>query len=207
MRRRAADQKAELDDYMTSDEHQQRFQQLYDAYSGPIFAYAARRTADAQDAADVVSDTFLVAWRRLQAVPLGEEARPWLYAVAQRTLANHRRGERRRIRLEGKISGEFAAFVGHPTEPSDLDFRAISSAFGQLSDRDRELLTLVAWDGLEPADLALVYECSAATVRLRLHRARNRFKQHLSEENMKRSDLPGHVASRWATAHLDQEES
>jgi RNA polymerase sigma-70 factor, ECF subfamily len=75
-----------------------------------VLAYAVRRTPDPQDAADVVAETFLVAWRRLDAVPSGEQARPWLYGVARHTLANRQRSELRRNRLR----------VGHPARPRAL---------------------------------------------------------------------------------------
>ncbi len=69
-----------------------RFEQVYDDYSGLILAYAARRTHDAEDAADVTAETFMVAWRRIDAVPPGDEARPWLWAVEveELDLADHR---------------------------------------------------------------------------------------------------------------------
>jgi DNA-directed RNA polymerase specialized sigma24 family protein len=78
------------------DERRHRFEELYAANCGPILGYVLRRTDNPHDAADVIAETFLTAWRRLDAVPPGDEARLWLYGVARRVLANYRRGERRR---------------------------------------------------------------------------------------------------------------
>ena len=65
-----------------------RFGRLYRDQGRAILAYALRRVEDQEDAADVVAETFLVAWRRLGEVPIGDGARLWLYAVARRVIAN-----------------------------------------------------------------------------------------------------------------------
>ena len=68
-----------------------------------MLAYVLRRVERAEDAGDVVAETFLVAWRRMDKVPAGDEARLWLYGVARRQLANQRRGELRRSRLADRL--------------------------------------------------------------------------------------------------------
>ena len=74
-----------------------RFDRLYEVNSGPILAYALRRVEQPADAADVVANTFLVAWRRLDDIPDGDRARLWLYGTARRVLANHYRSDRRAV--------------------------------------------------------------------------------------------------------------
>lgn len=156
-----------------------RFEKIYDDYSGLILAYAARRTRSIDDAADVVAETFTVAWRRIIDVPTGDEARPWLYGVARRVLANQRRTIKRRTRLDEKLRRSATRNWTDPTadEPDRAD---VGAALGLLSSQDRELLTLSAWDGLGTDDLAIVLGCSSATARVRLHRARHRFEQHFA---------------------------
>jgi RNA polymerase sigma-70 factor (ECF subfamily) len=95
------------------------FRRLYAEHGRAVLAYAVRRSIDAADAADVVADTFLVAWRRLPDVRAGDEARLWLYGVARRTLANQRRAERRRERLAERLRREL------PTEVSDHDQQVV----------------------------------------------------------------------------------
>ncbi|MFG2049725.1 RNA polymerase sigma factor [Micromonospora sp. NPDC048935] len=66
------------------------------------------------DAADVVAETFLVAWRRRQDMPVGGEARLWLYGVARRVLANQHRGGVRRQRLGERLRQQISAAVTDP---------------------------------------------------------------------------------------------
>ncbi|MEV4369083.1 sigma-70 family RNA polymerase sigma factor [Nonomuraea sp. NPDC049637] len=72
-----------------------RFVEVYESTYEPILGYVLRRCPHPEDAADVVAETFTTAWRRIEELPEGDEARLWLYGVARRVLANHRRGERR----------------------------------------------------------------------------------------------------------------
>ena len=75
---------------------EERFTALWDAYAGRVFAYTCRHV-DHHSAQEVVSETFLVAWRRLDEVP--EQALPWLLVVARNTVNNNRRSVRRLLRL------------------------------------------------------------------------------------------------------------
>lgn len=190
------------------DDRRTRFDELYDAYSGLILAYAARRMNDPEGAVDVVSETFMVAWRRLGEIPSGEEARPWLYGVARRVLANHRRGVVRRERLDARLAAELSA---RPTEVVDSDSpgdgELIRAALSALNDSDRDLLMMLAWDGLSRSEIAEVVGTSTANVRLRIHRARKRLEHELETLGLKRSDRPGHEAFRRASAFQEPEEA
>ncbi|PZR52144.1 hypothetical protein DNL40_13095 [Xylanimonas oleitrophica] len=75
---------------------------LFDSTHRALLAYTVRRVTDPADAADVVVETFLVAWHRLDDLPVGADARPWLFGVARRVLSNFHRGERRRIAPRGQ---------------------------------------------------------------------------------------------------------
>src|SRR5262249_25294419 len=86
----------------TSAERQAAFQRLYREHYRAIVAYALRRRG-AEDGDDLVAETFLVAWRRLEDIPGGELTRPWLYAVARRTLLQRSRTNRRRDRLVARL--------------------------------------------------------------------------------------------------------
>jgi RNA polymerase sigma factor (sigma-70 family) len=156
-----------------ADERRHRFEDLYAANSGPILGYVLRRTDNPHDAADVIAETFLTAWRRLDAVPPGDEARLWLYGVARRVLANHRRGERRRTVLADRLRAELAANYRPPQHTGEL--ADMAEAFRSLPEADRELLALVGWEGLDQGQAADVLGCSRNAVRIRLHRARRRF--------------------------------
>jgi RNA polymerase sigma factor (sigma-70 family) len=153
-----------------------RFRSFYTAHFEALLAYAVRRVEQPADAADVVADAFLVAWRRRATLPPGDEARLWLYGVARKALANHRRGDRRRDRL-GQRLRERLAETSFPDPAHDVVERAaVRSALAQLSELDREVLTLTVWEALEPREIAEVLRLPAATVRQRLSRARARLR-------------------------------
>jgi RNA polymerase sigma factor (sigma-70 family) len=162
------------------DPRRDRFRLIYDANYASLLGYALRRGRTVEDAADIVAETFLVAWRRLDDIPAGEEARPWLYGVARRVLANQRRGERRRERLEVRLLLEPRGWASAPGAESAVDLDTVARAFAKLPEGDREILELVAWEGLAPRELAIVLGCPLVTARVRLHRARKRFAQELS---------------------------
>ena len=153
----------------------ERFEALFEACHQPLLAYAARRCPTLADAEDVVAEVFVVAWRRLDDVPLGEQALMWLYGVARRTLANHWRGRARRQRLQVRLE-ETAAVLVPPTPTGD---DAAREALARLSASDQELLRLVAWEELTHAEIAQVLGISVNAVAIRLHRARARFEQAL----------------------------
>jgi RNA polymerase sigma factor (sigma-70 family) len=154
------------------DERRHRFEQMYAANCGPILGYVLRRTENPDDAADVIAETFLTAWRRLEAEPAGAEARRWLYGVARRVLANYRRGERRRAVLADRLRAELAA--GYRPAQCTGELAEFAAAFRSLAEADREVLALVGWEGLDRGQAAAVLGCSRNAVRIRLHRARRR---------------------------------
>jgi RNA polymerase sigma factor (sigma-70 family) len=177
------------------------FRALYDAHGPALLAYALRRVAAASDAADVVAETFLVAWRRLDDVPAGDEARLWLFGVARRVLANRRRGEQRRHRLADRLRQELDRRID-PSRSDGAIGRAASvqEALDRLDEQDRELLRLTAWERLSPTELAAVFGVLPATMRTRLHRARLRLRIALEAVEgtnggtVERSDVTGHVS-------------
>ncbi|WP_242614210.1 RNA polymerase sigma factor [Actinomadura roseirufa] len=165
------------------DERRHRFEQVYEEHRAKILGYALRRTADPQDAADVLAETFLIAWRKLDDVPRGDEAKPWLYGVARRVLANHHRGGRRRSALVEDLAGQLRTDLGtHVAFRPEEDRAAIAAAFGKLPANDRELLSLVGWEGLDHGEIAAVLGCSRNAVRIRLYRARRRFARELDRQ-------------------------
>lgn len=161
-----------------ASERRDRFEAVYTVNFTPILGYAMRRTVNGDDAADVVAETFLTAWRRLDDIPEGDQARLWLYAVARRVLANHHRGERRRAGLSERLGSELAVARHDPDYSGDLE--RVATALRGLPEADRELLTLAAWEGLDGSQLAAVLGCSANAARIRLHRARGKLADALA---------------------------
>ena len=82
----------------------ERFSALYLSKRAQITAYALRRTASREEAADVVAETFEIAWRRLDDVPASPDDLLWLYVTARHVLANAGRRTRKRNELIGRLT-------------------------------------------------------------------------------------------------------
>jgi RNA polymerase sigma factor (sigma-70 family) len=166
---------------VTSDaSHRRRFDALFAAHRLDVASYCMWRTASRADAEDAVAEVFLVAWRRIATVPSGDAARAWLYATARRVTANQRRSRRRRDALADRLAQERRTDAPRtgPTSPEEATVHAtVHATLARLGDRDREVLLLVEWEGLRPAELATVLGCRVVTARGRLHRARRRFRE------------------------------
>src|SRR3954470_10269078 len=130
----------------------QQFRAIYEAHHASVCAYFARRVAR-DDVEDLAAETFAIAWRKLPRRV--EHPLPWLYAVAGKVLANHRR----RLARRGGVALDPA--TGDPAERVGGD-RGLAEAFATLSERDREAICLVAWEGLSVADAARAAGCSTA---------------------------------------------
>ena len=155
-----------------------RFEAMYAEHHARVLGYVLRRTDSPDDAADVLAETFLVAWRRLDDMPSGEVSHLWLYGVARRVLANHHRGERRRTKLADRVRDELAARL--PLLAPSGEGTPFAAAFRSLSDGDREVLALHGWEGLDAGEIARVLGFSRNAARIRLHRARLRLRAALA---------------------------
>lgn len=169
--------------------HEDRFRRIYAGNFEALLAYALRRVGQPADAADVVAETFLIAWRRHADIPGGDETRLWLYGVARRVLANQLRGGVRRERLGVRLRQRLTAAVA-PDPASEVPERLrVRAAMARLGELDREVLMLTGWEGLEPREAAAVLGVSPAVVRTRLSRARARLRELLGDD----PGPPGHV--------------
>jgi RNA polymerase sigma-70 factor (ECF subfamily) len=169
-------------------ERGRRFEELYAAHHIPLLGYALRRTDNTDDAADVLAETFLTAWRRLEEIPPGSQARLWLYGTARHVLANHRRGKRRRLALADRLKADLAVSYRPAEQAGEL--ADIAAALRKMPESDRELLALSAWEGLDPGQIAAVLGCSRNAARIRLHRARRRFAAELGQDPARSAHLP-----------------
>jgi RNA polymerase sigma-70 factor (ECF subfamily) len=152
------------------------FEELFAVHYWAIRDFVLRR-APAAAVEDVVAETFLVAWRRFGEI--GDDPRPWLLGVARRVLANQLRADRRRAALAIRLEGVSSPASGAWEPPAQMDSE-LASALARLSAHDREVLLLVAWDGLDSPCAAKVLGCSPTAFRVRLHRARRRIAKDLA---------------------------
>jgi len=158
----------------------QRFDQLWRDHAPAVVRYARRHVLP-DDVEDVVAETFVVAWRRLDEVPAFGPR--WLRGVARHVSANVRRGHRRRDALTERVGAQTADEPVWPVAGSGTADDAVLAALHRLSDADRELLTLIAWDELSHEEAAEALGCSRGALKVRLHRARRRFAVLLGREH------------------------
>jgi RNA polymerase sigma-70 factor, ECF subfamily len=157
------------------DDEEQRFTAIYEATRSRVWTYVVSRAGQAV-ADEVVSDTFMVAWRRFDDIP--DPPLPWLLGIARNRLRENVRADVRRSSLVGELShwaGDRTEDVGTAVVDRMETLRALTS----LDEDDRELLVLTAWHGLSSAEIARVVGCSSTAARVRLHRARKRFERAL----------------------------
>lgn len=158
------------------------FAALWDEHAPRVQAYALRHV-DRDTAQEVVSETFLVAWRRWADVPA--EPLPWLLVVARNTIANHRRSHHRARLLATEVA-RLEYVMPRTSDTTDglvAERDELLRALGRLTTREREALLLVAWDGLTPAQAAAVARCSPSAFAVRLHRARRRLDAALTSDD------------------------
>jgi RNA polymerase sigma factor (sigma-70 family) len=148
----------------------ERFSLIFEAHHGALEAYVRRRVPPSA-VADIVSETFLAAWRKLDQID--HQSLPWLYRAAALEIAYRRRNQQRDESLWRRIAASPWPIAEDPADVV-LGRDQWALAFGSLSEPDREVLRLVAWEDLTPHEAARVLGCSVVAFRVRLHRARRR---------------------------------
>jgi RNA polymerase sigma-70 factor (ECF subfamily) len=166
-----------------------RFERCYALARDPLVRYLARRAApDAVE--DLFAEVMTVAWRRVGDIPDGGEL-PWLYGVARRVLANHRRASGRLGRLLERL-----AVVERGVDPGPAPAAAadpeLAEALTCLSATDAEVLRLWAWEELAPGEIATALGISANAASIRLHRAKGRLRDALEDHPRKVAAVSGH---------------
>ena len=136
-----------------------------------VFAYLLHRT-DRETAQDLLQEVFVTAHRKAGDVP--EPPIGWLLGTARRLLANHYRSTRRHNDVVLRLAAHPAPDTGDSTATT-----AVGQALAELSEKDREVLTLSAWYGLTGEEAAAVLDCSVSAYNVRLHRARHRLAERL----------------------------
>jgi RNA polymerase sigma-70 factor (ECF subfamily) len=160
----------------SADEERRAFEQLFRETREDLLAYLVRRSARVEDAADALAETYLIAWRRFDAVPRGDAARLWLFGVARNLLMKGATRHRAQDALVERLAHELQAGASYP---EDSRSEALRAAVAALPVSQREVVLLTAWEGLTPKQIATVTGARVNLVRVRLHRARNRLKQEL----------------------------
>jgi RNA polymerase sigma-70 factor (ECF subfamily) len=141
-----------------------------------LLAYFLRRLDNREDAADCLSETLLVLWRRHRALPGDTDgARAWAFGAAKRVLANHRRGRIRHSTLADRLRAELA--IAPAADGPAIEVR---EALAALVENDRELVILIAWDGFGVAEAGALLGLKPDASRVRYYRARMRLRELLA---------------------------
>ena len=145
-----------------------------------LLAYFERRLRAREDAADLVSETMLQAWRRVEALPSGDAARQrmWLFTIAANVLANHQRTVKRRAALANRLRDHITA---SPNEADPSEAVTVRDAVLRLNAAQRELVMLIHWDGFNIVEAAELLGLNHSTARGRYAAARETLKDALTE--------------------------
>jgi RNA polymerase sigma-70 factor (ECF subfamily) len=160
----------------------ERFRILYRDLYDDLWRYVQRRSISDEEAHDTLSEIFLVAWRRLEDVPAGKEARLWLFGVARNLVKTSWRKRKRSAALVDRISNEMATRSAIDDKSDDSGVYKIVKALQFLSENDQEILRLLAWEGLSHKEISVVLECSENAVAIRIRRARVRLMKVLQSD-------------------------
>lgn len=156
------------------------FAGLFDQHADAILNYCYRRAGNRADAEDLLSAVFLAAWGRRQRIPAGREL-PWLYGVATNVIRNHRRSQRRRLRIMTRLSGEREASYRSDegeqegVEPSRLV--QLLEGLAALRQGEQDVFVLCVWQELTYEEAAQALGIPVGTVRSRLSRARKKLQE------------------------------
>ena len=168
-----------------------RFAEIYERFFRRLYGYCIRRT-DPDRVDDVVAETFLIAWRRIADVPEGDEALPWLYAVAFKVLGNQWRSKTRRQRLDDKLTAVGIAPVSTTEDyvVANEESRQVLEAVSKLKRTDQEILKLAMWEEVSRSDIAYVLAITPGAVKQRLYEARKNLTREYNRLENKRTKPP-----------------
>lgn len=161
-----------------TDSADTRFASIFNEHHRAVLTYFLRRL-DRNEAEEATADVYLVVWRRLADVPVGDETLPWLYGVSRRVFANHLRTRRRANNLVAKLARMRPLAIDEPENVivQRAEDRAIVEALATLRHQDQELLRLAYWEELPHAAIGQLVGCSRKTADVRIHRAVRRLRQ------------------------------
>ncbi|UJW31721.1 RNA polymerase sigma factor [Saccharothrix sp. AJ9571] len=173
-----------------------RFAEIYDRHAAHIQRYLARRVG-AQAAEDALNETFLAAFGKRHRYDRDRpDARPWLYGIATRVVGQHRRDEVREYRLRASLGP--AEEVDGPADrvaakvSAQATSAAVATGLTSLAGGDRDVLLLIAWEGLSYEEVAAALAIPIGTVRSRLNRARRKVRAALGSEVRTLEELSNH---------------
>jgi RNA polymerase sigma-70 factor (ECF subfamily) len=157
---------------------EQEFNDLFRSYLSETSRFIARRTK-AEDVEDLAADLFALAWQKRDSIPKGLEL-PWLYKSARYLISNHNRKNQGRTSILATLQEPQSAPSAESIALADIE---LADAWKGLSTKEKEILSLWAFEGLEPKQLAVALEKSENACAIALSRAKSKLTQLLNSEN------------------------
>jgi RNA polymerase sigma factor (sigma-70 family) len=160
------------------------FSKIYAAERERLYGFLVRLCSGRHQAADLFQNTWLKLARNARSLREDTDVRAWLFTVARNEFRSHCRAQTLDLSRFLAVDRERASFseTAESCETGPM-LEALEAALGKLGDADRELLLLVAVEGLEPRQAAAVLGISYEALRQRLARARQRLTQRIAELN------------------------
>ncbi len=166
---------------MSDTTNRAKFRRAYDEHFDAVSRYCHRRLP-AADANDATAEVFVVAWKKIGAMPDGRETLPWLYAVARNVVSTSQRSARRLGNLRAKLGAQ-----AHHPEPGpeavvvrNEEQSRLLEALTALRSSDQEVIRLRAFEHLSLDQVATVLGCSVEAAKKRSARAMKRLR-HAAE--------------------------
>jgi RNA polymerase sigma-70 factor (ECF subfamily) len=159
---------------------------LFSSHAREVYNLAYRLRGSWPDAEEIVSLTFLEAWRLRERVdPDGESLRPWLAGIAVNVTRNFSRTSRRHAAAMARLQAletvpDFADELADRIDDA-ARLAVARAAFGRLRISEQDVVALCIWSGLDYAAAAEALGIPVGTVRSRLSRARRKLRAHVAE--------------------------
>lgn len=183
---------------------EERFHALFEEHYRAVARFLRTRGHDPADADDLIAGAFEIVWRKMEKVPPGREALPWLLGIARNLSRNARRKSQREALFVNDLTATTLPWDELPIQDRE-ESAEVLAALAQLKPADRDLILLVAWDELTPAEAGQVLGLRPVTARSRLHRARQRLRA-LLQESAAPSTGAVQTSSSWDVSQEDRHE-
>jgi RNA polymerase sigma-70 factor (ECF subfamily) len=172
------------------DRGAETFSELYRRTHVDVLAFLLRRCSSAEDAADCLAETYLVAWEKRDQMPTGAETRPWLFGVARNVMRRGNELRERTAAAAAALAGELhrSGAVCPAPDPAEPD--PVIVAIRDLPPLEQEIITMLIWDELAPREVAAVMGLTPNVVRVRAHRARAKLKAALGDDRPDGASAP-----------------